>query len=330
MIPDQEEPILEAGPTVVNIRKGKVQKFSWKKGSKAMAQNIAKGVNRTVGALQQPERPHGQGLSGENIGLPYNMTHVQVESPVNPVPMNGQNRQNMNTDAGRQGFFGFKKATPLPKNMASMNNSSPAIAEAASVLFGSELSERADYEKRQIPCVVTRCIEEVELRGMDMEGIYRKTGGNSQVKLLQDGFDKNENFDISDPDIDITAVTSVLKQYFRKLPIPLLTYDIYDGILETNCTKALLCPPIFLSTVTDLTIAITNDTDKCDHLRKTFGLLPQKHRDCLEFLMFHLARVAKRERENLVSVWFASMIRSRILTVRRCPPRTWPWFSLPL
>ena len=29
-------------------------------------------------------------------------------------------------------------------------------------------------------------------------------------------------------------------------------------------------------------------------------MLPQKHRDCLEFLMFHLARVAGREPENLV------------------------------
>lgn len=28
--------------------------------------------------------------------------------------------------------------------------------------------------------------------------------------------------------------------------------------------------------------------------------MPQRHRDCLEFLMFHLARVAQREPENLV------------------------------
>ena len=30
-------------------------------------------------------------------------------------------------------------------------------------------------------------------------------------------------------------------------------------------------------------------------------MLPEKHKDCLEFLVFHLARVAKREPENLVS-----------------------------
>ncbi|KAG6311534.1 hypothetical protein E4U22_002584 [Claviceps purpurea] len=29
--------------------------------------------------------------------------------------------------------------------------------------------------------------------------------------------------------------------------------------------------------------------------------MPERHRDCLEFLMFHLHRVAQREPENLMS-----------------------------
>jgi len=228
--PEHDEPILEARPTVIKIKP--ISK--WKKGSKAVAQNIAKGVNRTVVAFQQPER-HPQGMAGESIGLPYNMTVTPVESPVSHAPPNGSlNRQQ--GDAGRQGFFGFKKTQTMPpKLVAATNTSDMTVAEPPNVLFGSELAERAEYERRQIPSVVTRCIEEVELRGMETEGIYRKTGGNSQTKVIQEGFDKNENFDISDPDLDITAVTSVLKQYFRKLPTPLLTYDIYDRVLETNC-----------------------------------------------------------------------------------------------
>merc|ERR1712072_528755 len=79
-----------------------------------------------------------------------------------------------------------------------------------------------------IPSIVTHCVEEVEARGMDMEGIYRKSGGSGQVKLVQQGFEKDGHFDISDPDLDIHAVTSALKQYFRKLPTPLITYDVYD------------------------------------------------------------------------------------------------------
>ncbi|KAI0193437.1 rho GTPase activator Rga [Astrocystis sublimbata] len=275
--PDHEEPIIEARPTVVKI--GEKKNFSkWKKGSKAMAQNIAKGVGRTVVAFQQPER-HPQGGVGESIGLPYNMTVTPVESPVSHMPPGGLNRQQV--DAGRQGFFGFKKAQTIQRPGAASLVSTPAAVEPPSVLFGSELADRAEFERRQIPSVVTRCIEEVELRGMEMEGIYRKTGGNSQVKIIQEGFDKNENFDISDPDMDITAVTSVLKQYFRKLPTPLLTYDVYDRVLEIS--------------------TLTTDTEKCNHLQAVFNSLPRQHKDCLEFLMFHLSRVALRESENLMT-----------------------------
>ena len=69
---------------------------------------------------------------------------------------------------------------------------------------------------------------------MDAEGIYRKSGGSGQVKAVQSGFEKNVEFDISDPDLDIHAVTSALKQYFRKLPVPLITFDVYDQLLEAG------------------------------------------------------------------------------------------------
>jgi hypothetical protein len=36
-------------------------------------------------------------------------------------------------------------------------------------------------------------------------------------------------------------------------------------------------------------------------LRRTFDSLPERHRDCLEFLMFHLDRVAQRQSENLMT-----------------------------
>lgn len=302
LAPD-EEPIVEAGPTVVQVRKGQVKKFNWKKGSKTVAQNVAKGVNRAVVAFQQNDRErmgHG-GLAGDNIGLPYNMTVTQADSPAGSMGANSsslalrqhqhphhqqahhqhQSSQQHHLDPGRQGFGFFGKKNAVSKSTSASAVSVAAPAESPSTLFGSELADRAEYERRQIPTVVTRCIEEVELRGMDQEGIYRKTGGNSQVNMIKDGFDKSDNFDISDPDLDITAITSVLKQYFRRLPTPLLTFDVYERVLESN--------------------AVADETERCDHLRKTFSSMPQRHRDCLEFLIFHLSRVAQREPENLMS-----------------------------
>jgi len=280
LIAADDESILEGEPQVVQVRKGQIKKFNWKKGSKGLAQNVAKGVNRAVVAFQandRGERVHTGGMVGGDIGMPYNTTVAPVESPVAATP-NTQPRQG---DQGRQGFGFWKQKNAMPKPASAGAALAPIVPEPPSTLFGSDLSERADYERRQIPSVVTRCIEEVELRGMDQEGIYRKTGGNSAVNAIKDGFDKSENFDISDPDMDITAVTSVLKQYFRKLPIPLLTYDVYDRVLES--------------------VAIVDEKERCDYLRRTFDSLPERHRDCLEFLMFHLDRVAQRQSENLMT-----------------------------
>ncbi|KAK3487711.1 uncharacterized protein B0T23DRAFT_406960 [Neurospora hispaniola] len=297
--PDMEDQLVE-GPTVVNIRKGQVKKFNWKKGSSKVAHNISKGIRGAAGAFQgqegtqrqqQQQQQQQQGsLNGDNIGLPYAMTVAQVEAPVTVVPPPANTIKPVMVDNARQGgggggggfgFFGGKKPNAQQKSMSVTNISTPAVAEAPTTLFGSDLIERTEHERRQIPSVVTRCIEEVELRGMDVEGIYRKTGGNSQIKMIQEGFEKQQDFDISDPEIDITAVTSVLKQYFRKLPNPLLTFEVYERVLESN--------------------NIQDVEEKCAHLKKTVNMLPPKHRDCLEFLMFHLARVASRERENLMS-----------------------------
>ena len=227
--PSMEPATVLSAPHVVNIRKGQAKKFNWKKGGQTVAKGVSKGFKGAFSSVQQERNQQWAGQTGDSIGMPYNMTVAPVESPASTqsgsLPRAGAN------DPRQGGGFGlFKKSNTMPKLSSNGANSAP---EHPSTLFGSDLVERADYERRQIPSVVTRCIEEVELRGMDIEGIYRKTGGNSQVKLIQEGFDRTEDYDISDPGLDITAVTSVLKQYFRRLPMPLLTFDIYDRVLES-------------------------------------------------------------------------------------------------
>jgi hypothetical protein len=231
---DQEsrmDPMVVAAPHVIDIRKGQAKKFNWKKGGATVAKGVSKGLKGAFSSDRQ-EKSQWQTQPGDNIGLPYNMTVASMEPPISG-PLSA--RQLPTDPRGQSGGFGlFKKTNMVPKTQSN-GSLSTATTEHPSSLFGSDLVERAEYERRQIPSVVTRCIEEVELRGMDVEGIYRKTGGSGQVKQIQEGFEKSDDFDISDPGMDITAVTSVLKQYFRKLPTPLLTFDIYDRVLESLC-----------------------------------------------------------------------------------------------
>ena len=116
---------------------------------------------------------------------------------------------------------------------------------------------------------------------MDAEGIYRKSGGNSQILYIKEGFEHDNAFDISDPDLDINAVTSALKQYFRKLPTPLITYPVYDMLLDST--------------------TITDDQYRIALMRSAIDELPSRHKDCLEFLVFHLARIVTQESKNLMT-----------------------------
>jgi hypothetical protein len=110
--------------------------------------------------------------------------------------------------------------------MASINDRLVAI-------FGGDLEARAEFERNRIPNVVQKCIQEVEMRGMDFEGIYRKSGGATQMRQIQDQFERGEDVQF-DPQLDICSVTSVLKQYFRNLPNPLITYESYDRFVDTT------------------------------------------------------------------------------------------------
>lgn len=116
---------------------------------------------------------------------------------------------------------------------------------------------------------------------MDEEGIYRKSGASTVTQNIREGFEQASDYDISDPDLDIHAVTSALKQYFRKLPTPLITYDAYDKVLDTNEVSGLPA--------------------RVEALRVALEGLPRVHRDVLEFLVFHLKRVVEHEKTNLMT-----------------------------
>lgn len=134
---------------------------------------------------------------------------------------------------------------------------------------------------------------------MDIEGIYRKSGGNSQIQLIKEGFERINDYDISDPDLDINAVTSTLKQYFRKLPTPLITYDVYDRLLEAPLT------PSQAHDVDASHPAHPSNPNyhafRVSSMRHAINELPPRHRDTLEVLVFHLARVIEHERDNLMT-----------------------------
>lgn len=107
---------------------------------------------------------------------------------------------------------------------------------------------------------------------LEYEGIYRKSGGSGQTKQITQLFERGDysSFDLRDSDRfnDICSVTSVLKTYFRSLPIPLLTYDLHDDFMTAIQTRDL---------------NVKNKT-----LQDLISKLPNEHYYTLRMLMLHL------------------------------------------
>lgn len=296
---DAEPATILTAPKVVDIRKGQPKKF-WKKGSGGLGKSVTKGLKGAFAGGGDRMPVNAKDGSYDLNGMPYSQMQAGPGAVMGESPLNGKQQEKggfgffssgQNKNGLKPGGMGSNLKNSSMTNLMGENATGESIVLASyytvhgtnyrTVLFGSDLQERCDYEKRVIPAIVTRCIEEVELRGMDMEGIYRKSGGSGQVKTIQQGFDKDGNYDITDPDLDIHAVTSALKQYFRKLPNPLITYEAYDGVLHAA--------------------QITDKEKQATTMHAAIDALPQAHRDVLEFLVQHLCRVVKMESENLVS-----------------------------
>ncbi|KAL8835493.1 MAG: hypothetical protein Q9170_003295 [Blastenia crenularia] len=286
---DAESTAYVAQPQVVNIRKGQ-PKF-WKKSGQSVSK-VTKGLKGAFSSNDGPKPPR-EGQYTE--GMAYNQMQQNPNYPLTELPRNHHH------DPTRQGFGFFSDRKGKPPLRTTPNGSMPAVNQTAGVpLFGSELQHRAEHEASDVPGIVMRCIQEVEIRGMELEGIYRKSGGNSQIQQIKEGFERSNDYDISDPDLDINAVTSTLKQYFRRLPTPLITYDVYDRLLDSapSVHSNSHGPP---QTNPNHSLDPEQREHRVQLMRQAIGGLPPIHRACLEFLIFHLARVVEHERSNLMT-----------------------------
>ena len=196
-----------------------------------------------------------------------------------------------------------------PSGVSNDKNSSGRSEMRNAPLFSSSLTTRANYENLKVPLILTCCIEEVEKRGLEVEGIYRISGGNSAIISIENTFANLPANPVSDDkymhklaevmDVDINAVTSTLKRYLRKLPEPVISYFLYDDYIKVCLTNKSKKPQ-----------------KKLDQLKNNvIQKLPPANKDALYIICKHLA---------LVSSYFAiNKMTLRNLSVVFAPTLAW-------
>jgi hypothetical protein len=101
-------------------------------------------------------------------------------------------------------------------------------------IFGGSLEAQAQKQNSLVPRIVLECIQIIEQKGMNIEGIYRLSGNNGSMQRLRFFYNNYENFWI-DPNYedwsDVHVITGALKLYFRELQNPLITFAMYDKFI---------------------------------------------------------------------------------------------------
>ncbi|ORX55960.1 RhoGAP-domain-containing protein [Piromyces finnis] len=150
-------------------------------------------------------------------------------------------------------------------------------------LFGTTISTYGINEIDFIPSIVKLCINEVEKRGMQTVGIYRKSGNVIKTRNLVNSFDRGEIPDISEEGEypDIAVITSTLKQYFRDLPDALIPERFFNSIKEI--------------------IDIDDESEQINKMKELVEKLPKTNYETLKFLCNHLNKVDANSDINLMT-----------------------------
>ncbi|XP_050320704.1 GTPase-activating protein CdGAPr isoform X1 [Bactrocera neohumeralis] len=168
-------------------------------------------------------------------------------------------------------------------------------------VFSCDLSEHLLNSGQEIPMVLKCCAEFIEEYGI-VDGIYRLSGITSNIQKLRRAFDEERIPDLGNPEMkqDIHAVSSLLKMYFRELPNPLCTYQLYDNFVEAIQEKS-------------------ESNERLRLMKETVLKLPPPHYRTLKYLAEHLNRISQHSArtsmndKNLAIVWAPNLLRSPAL-----------------
>uniref|UniRef100_A0A8C2APX9 BCR activator of RhoGEF and GTPase n=1 Tax=Cyprinus carpio TaxID=7962 RepID=A0A8C2APX9_CYPCA len=150
-------------------------------------------------------------------------------------------------------------------------------------VFGVNISSVTKRERSKVPYIVRQCLEEIERRGMEEVGIYRVSGVATDIQALKTAFDtNNKDVSVMMSEMDVNAIAGTLKLYFRELPEPLFTDELYPNFAGG--------------------IALSDSVAKESCMLNLLLSLPEPNLVTFLFLLDHLKRVAEKESVNKMSL----------------------------
>uniref|UniRef100_A0A8C3Y043 ArfGAP with RhoGAP domain, ankyrin repeat and PH domain 3 n=1 Tax=Catharus ustulatus TaxID=91951 RepID=A0A8C3Y043_CATUS len=140
-----------------------------------------------------------------------------------------------------------------------------------------------------IPIIVDSCIAFITQYGLRHEGIYRKNGAKSRIKVLMEEFRRDaRNVKLRISDNFIEDVTDVLKRFFRELEDPIFTLELHPQWKEAA--------------------EISSKPQRLERYKELIQRLPRLNHKTLAALIGHLYRVQKCADLNQMSTKNLSLL----------------------
>ncbi|VDK70855.1 unnamed protein product [Litomosoides sigmodontis] len=156
-----------------------------------------------------------------------------------------------------------------------------ASLQSGGRFFGADLSSLVDNQEA-VPVIVDKLFMTIEVKALFVEGIYRKSAAVAQVRNARRKIENAAKLEtLSFDDLSTHVITTLVKSFFRELPEPLITYDLYENFLNAS--------------------EVQESAERIRCLSVIVELLPKCNKSVLDRLLYHLARVANQESVNKMS-----------------------------
>ncbi|KAM8945783.1 rho GTPase-activating protein 27-like [Pelodytes ibericus] len=197
----------------------------------------------------------------------------------------GQSSNSSNSDSDRNVRAKLKKFLQRRPTLQSLRDKGYIKDQ----VFGCPLHQLCEREKTNVPEFVSKSIQAVERRGLDIDGLYRVSGNLAVIQKLRYKVDHDESFNLDDGRWeDVHVITGALKLFFRELPEPLFPYSHFDMFVEA--------------------IKLGDQTQKIRRMKELVQSLPSPNLETMRVLFKHLCSVIEHRESNRMSVQSVAIV----------------------
>jgi len=146
-------------------------------------------------------------------------------------------------------------------------------------IFGVRLRELVS-DKEKIPFIIEDCIKYMDAN-LDVVGIFRLSGNKNEMDQYMAQYDQGKRVNLSQIN-DPHCVAGIMKQFFREMPEPLCTFELYESFTSTA--------------------EIQDRNMRVRQLKNLINKLPAENKRLFQVLMEFCARIVQHADKNKMAI----------------------------